>query len=108
MTNESQATQSKSRRMLDCCRRAIDRFPPRQQAALLHEFEEAETRLTAIERTRAEAGIALAEYTTREMTGRDRSEAAGIDFQQTLRALRTIQNRLTKQVEQGQRRLNRR
>lgn len=50
-----------SLRQLKRCRKTIAGLPQSQQPAVLHEFEEAETRMSAIARANVAAQMALAE-----------------------------------------------
>ena len=107
MTEDRYTTGNEWRGMLAGCRQAIARFPLRKQAALLHEFEEAETRLTAIERANAEAQITLMEHSARELTEGPDKSSTPIELQQSLNKLQEIQTQLSRQLDVGNRRVHR-
>lgn len=87
-----------SLRQLKRCRRAIAELPLSQQPAVLHEFEETETRMSAIARANVAAQMALVERQALE------------EFQQTpglptapladwLRSLKRCRRELSEQIQ---------
>ena len=94
-----------AREYLSKLRAEIDQFPARKQAVLLHEFEETETRISAIAKARAEAWRALANSSARPATSP--STTADGTVQKMIHSLVFQRRMLEKLLDDNERRLNR-
>ncbi len=86
------------RRPLAKCRAEIGRFPLRSQTRLLHEFEEAETRLSVIGKAASEAIAVLRKHDKKTASGAQPRTRPSGTAEELLRMLRASRDKLQEQL----------